>query len=81
LQWWASWDFGPGSLVVGQTWSATWHEISNSVYYIQMPITLAKGVTVTPEVGRFDEKEYVVDGQTVDDGNAFYYGAYWRIDF
>jgi len=56
-------------------------EDDKAFYYIQMPITLAKGVTVTPEIGKFDEKEHVVDGVTVDDGDAFYYGAYWRIDF
>ena len=56
-------------------------EDDKAFYYIQMPVTLARGVSVTPEIGKFDEKEHVVDGDTTDDGDAFYYGAYWRIDF
>lgn len=57
-------------------------EDPKAFYYIQMPITLAKGVTVTPEIGKFDEKDHTLaDGTTVDDGDAMYYGAYWKIDF
>lgn len=56
-------------------------EDEKAFYYIQMPITLAKGVTVTPEIGKFDEKDHILNGVTVDDGDAFYYGAYWRVDF
>lgn len=57
-------------------------EDEKAFYYIQMPITLAKGVTVTPEIGKFDEKDHkLADGSTVDDGDAMYYGAYWKIDF
>ncbi len=56
-------------------------EDDKAFYYIQMPITLAKGVTVTPEIGKFDEKEHVLNGVTTDDGDAIYYGAYWRVDF
>ncbi len=56
-------------------------EDDKAFYYFQLPITLAKGVTVTPEIGKFDEKDHVLNGVTTDDGDAMYYGAYWRIDF
>lgn len=56
-------------------------EDAKAFYYIQMPITLAKGVSVTPEIGKFDEKDHTLNGTTQDDGDAIYYGAYWRIDF
>ena len=43
-------------------------------YYIQAPITLAPGVTVTPEVG-------VVDGMDDGDNESMYFGAGWEIAF
>ncbi len=43
-------------------------------YYLQSTITLAKGVTITPEIGRIDFKEA---GQRDDR----YFGAKWQINF
>ncbi|WDP85698.1 MAG: hypothetical protein HUN05_11630 [Desulfobacter sp.] len=43
-------------------------------YYINLPINLAPGVILTPEIGVVDEKE---DGQD----KTTYYGAHWRINF
>lgn len=43
-------------------------------YYLQAPITLAPGVTVTPEVGMIDERESRLN-ETV------YFGACWAIAF
>ncbi|MCG8683766.1 MAG: porin [Desulfobacterales bacterium] len=43
-------------------------------YYVQMPITLAPGVSVTPEVGFYDYEE---DGQD----EITYFGAKWQINF
>lgn len=43
-------------------------------YYVQMPIVLAPGVTVTPEVGIIDYDE---NGQD----EATYFGAHWQINF
>jgi len=43
-------------------------------YYLQVPITLAPGVTVTPEVGMIDEREAGAD-------ETIYFGAAWAIAF
>lgn len=43
-------------------------------YYLQVPITLAPGVTIVPEAGVIDYKE---DGQT----ETTYFGAKWQIEF
>jgi len=43
-------------------------------YYIQTPITLAPGVTVTPEVGMIDQRETGED-------ETLYFGAAWAIAF
>ena len=43
-------------------------------YYLQAAITLAPGVTVTPEVGMIDQRE---TGETED----IYFGAVWAISF
>ena len=43
-------------------------------YYLQAPISLAQGVTVTPEIGMIDEREA---GTT----ETLYYGAAWSIAF
>ncbi|MBW2129756.1 MAG: hypothetical protein JRH13_10365 [Deltaproteobacteria bacterium] len=57
-------------------------EDDRACYYLMVPITVAKGVTITPEIGKYDEKDHKLAGATaVDDGDVVYYGAYWRIDF
>ncbi|WDP92642.1 MAG: hypothetical protein HUN04_24140 [Desulfobacter sp.] len=43
-------------------------------YYVQAAITLAPGVTVTPEIGVYDYEEN-------NDGEITYYGAKWQINF
>ncbi len=43
-------------------------------YYVQVPITLAAGVSIVPEIGTLDYKEA---GQSQTD----YIGAKWQIDF
>jgi len=43
-------------------------------YYLSLPITLAPGVVVTPEIGFYDYEE---DGQN----EVTYYGAKWQINF
>jgi hypothetical protein len=54
------------------------------LYYIQMPITLAPGVSVIPELGMLDRGDYEsgVDGaEDVDMGEMIYGVASFRIDF
>jgi hypothetical protein len=46
--------------------------------YLQAPITLAKGVTVVPEIGHYD---YVDDAEGNDEGKELYFGAKWQINF
>ncbi len=43
-------------------------------YYLQAAITLAPGVTVTPEVGMIDERESAQN-------ETIYFGAKWQINF
>jgi hypothetical protein len=52
-------------------------------YYLQAVITLAPGVTITPEIGKLDYKDHTMgDGRTtVDDGDTVWYVAQWRITF
>ena len=45
-------------------------------YYVQSTITLAPGVFITPEIGKFDGKE---DGAGTFE--TVYYGAKWQINF
>lgn len=54
-------------------WTGSESNIAQS-YYLQTPITLAPGVTVTPEVGMIDERETGED-------ETFYFGAAWAIAF
>ena len=54
-------------------WTGDESDIAQS-YYLQAAITLAPGVTVTPEVGMIDEREA---GQN----ETLYFGAAWAIAF
>ncbi|MBC2695066.1 MAG: hypothetical protein HF982_07295 [Desulfobacteraceae bacterium] len=46
--------------------------------YLQAPITLAQGVTIVPEIGRYDYKD---DRSGADQGDETYFGAKWQINF
>jgi len=50
-------------------------------YYLQAPITLAKGVKITPEVVVLDNDHKIVDGTRTELGKKTYYGIYWFIAF
>jgi predicted porin len=55
---------------------------NGAVYYIQAPITLAKGFTIIPEVGQLDRGDVEVTGQPdVAQGRMTYAVANLRIDF
>jgi len=49
-----------------------------SWYYIMLPITVAPGVTISPEFGKIDEGK---DENGADQGDRTYFGAYWKIAF
>ncbi len=46
--------------------------------YLQVPITLAQGVTVVPEIGHYDYEE---NDANADQGHENYFGAKWQISF
>ena len=56
------------------------NEKTSTYMYVGLPITLAKGVSITPEIAvTADEHD---QGQaTVAAPATTYYGAYWRINF
>ncbi len=49
--------------------------------YFQAPITLAQGVTIVPEIGRYDYKDDGTNTATKDQGDETYFGAKWQINF
>ena len=50
--------------------------------YLRMDIHVAKGVTITPEVGKYDNKEATnAAGDKTDRGTQTFYGVYWQINF
>jgi hypothetical protein len=53
-------------------------------YYLQAVITMAPGVTITPEIGKLDWKDIDWSGdvnQSIDQGDTIWVGAQWRITF
>jgi len=60
--------------------SATIEE-TTMAYYLNVPITLADGVYVIPEVGRYDYGDLEADGAKIDLGDETYIGAKWMINF
>jgi len=57
-------------------------EQTSMLYYLQVPITVAKGVTIIPEIGMLDRDEVETDllGD-VDQGKMTYVDVNFRIDF
>ena len=53
--------------------------MDRNFYYIVMPITVAKNVTISPEIGKLDNGDTKVLGATTDNGDQTYYGVYWKI--
>jgi hypothetical protein len=50
--------------------------------YLRMDIHVAKGVTITPDVGKYDNKEATnAAGVKTDRGAQTFYGVYWQINF
>jgi hypothetical protein len=50
-----------------------------NIMYVNLPITLAKGVTLAPEVRVINHPQSYLDGE--DHGSSTSYGAYWAIAF
>jgi len=47
-------------------------------FYVNLPITLAPGVSITPEFGVEDQMK---DAADEDEGSDTYFGAKWMINF
>ncbi len=64
-------------VAAGTSW-----EDDTMLYYVNAPITLAKGVVITPEIGYYDYGELEVTGVAdADEGGRLYYGAKFQINF
>jgi hypothetical protein len=50
-------------------------------YYLQAPITLAKNVVFTPEIGKIDLMSTKVGGVSTKNGDEGYVGGKWQINF
>jgi len=74
-------EAGYGVLENEKTVAGTKTEDTFNGYYIQAPITLAKGMTIIPEYGKFDYDEVKVASSTTKQGDMSYFGAKWQIDF
>lgn len=57
----------------------TTNESQHTAYYANLPITLAKGVTITPEIAVFEDETTL--GATTTTADRTVYGAYWQINF
>jgi len=57
------------------------YEDEASAYYVNCQITLAPGVTITPEIGKIDNETITVAGAETEQGDTTYYGAKWMINF
>jgi hypothetical protein len=51
------------------------------IYYLQAPITVAKGVKIIPEIGFLDRDDLEVGGVDVDAGNMTYVDVNFKVDF
>jgi hypothetical protein len=64
-------------------WTSDQKEDDATAYYVQFPITLAEGVYLIPEVGKFDfgDRDLQDGNGKVDQGDVTYWGANWKIAF
>jgi len=67
-------DPTPGSNVTAET--------AVTAYYVQLPITLAPGVFIVPEISIFDLGDLEITGDpNIDQGQVAWYGAKFQINF
>jgi len=58
----------------------TWED-ETSQYHVNATITLAKGVTITPEYAVVDNDDIIQNGVTTEQTKTSYMGVYWKIAF
>lgn len=51
------------------------------LFYLQMPITLAQGVKIIPEIGQLDRDVYDLGPIEVELGKMFFFDVNFRVDF
>jgi hypothetical protein len=73
-------EAGYGSLETELDRPGTYEDCA-SAYYVNCQITLAPGVTVTPEIGVIDNEDKTVGGAVTEEGETTYWGAKWMINF
>ncbi len=56
-------------------------EQTGMLYYLQVPITVAKGMAIIPEFGFVDRDDYEIGGVDVDAGDMWYADINFRVDF
>jgi len=56
-------------------------EQTGFAYYLQGPISVAKGVTIIPEIGFIDRDDYKIGGVDTPAGNMKYIDINFRVDF
>ena len=56
-------------------------EQTGMLYYLQVPITVAKGMAIIPEFGFVDRDDYEIDGADIDAGDMWYADISFRVDF
>ncbi len=56
-------------------------EQTGMIYYLQAPITVAKGVTIIPEIGFLDRGDLTVNNVDFDAGTMTYVDVNFRVDF
>jgi len=57
------------------------YEDESSLMYAQLEIKIAKGFTITPEIGVVDQDTQLNNGVVTKEGDLTYYGAVWKIHF
>ena len=75
-----SFEVGYGSVEYELDRPGTWEDDASSMY-AQLNIAIAKGFTVTPEIGVVDYGDIKTPTGTTKEGDMTYYGAVWKIHF
>jgi len=75
-------EIGYGYLEHEADMTGTWED-DNTAWYVQLPINVAEGVQITPEVGMIDygDVQWFGAAAKTEEGDSTYYGARWQICF
>jgi hypothetical protein len=56
-------------------------ENDQAFLYLRASIQLIKNMWIEPEIGKYDFKDRIISGVSIDEGDTVYGGLYWRIAF